>query len=295
MKLTLFSQPKPFHRPYDVIQENASEGWGALRPAAEVILFGDEAGTAACAARHGMRHEAGVAHNAIGTPLVNQLFLRATALTRTDYQGYINADIVLDPSLPALLEKITAWRRRVLIVARRWDLDVNARLDMARADWFSPLAERARAEGKLYSHHGMDVFIFPTGMFDHMPPFSIGWPGAKYDNWLVYAARKLGVPVVDITDATTLVHQNHPAGAGGPANPAKAQEHWISLDLLGGNGGCFDIRDASHACGSDGVIRARPWNAERLKRAAYLLAQRSRYQWRRRVQSFSYAKANGIT
>ncbi len=294
MKLTLFSLPKAFRPPFDVIQENAVRSWCALRPAAEVILLGDEIGTAECAARNGARFEPEIARNDLGTPLVNSLFQRATQLTRTNYQGYINADIVLDPRLPELLEKVTAWRKRVLIVSRRWDIDVPEHVAMDGTKWFTPLAQRARADGQLYSHLGMDVFIFPTGMFDHMPAFSIGWPGAKYDNWLVYAARRLGVPVVDITDATTLVHQNHPTGVGGADHPAKAKEHWINLDLLGGHGCCFDLLDATHEVAADGTIRARGWNRERLQRTGFRFAQRCRYQWRRRVLGFSYTRRAGV-
>jgi len=310
MTLTLFSLPKAFRPPYDQIQDNAIRSWLVLTPPPHVLLFGDEPGTAEAAARHHVHHVPSIARNALGTPLVDQLFRTATSLTTTPYQGYINADIILDPALPALLEKIHRTHPRALIVSRRWDLDINDSLhppsgtSSNRSSQSSPtpsagaavtsfpgLAHRARTEGELYSHHGMDIFIFPCGLLDHMPPFSIGWPGAKYDNWMIYAARRLGVPVIDITAAITLIHQNHPTGSGS-ADPAKAQEHWINLDLLGGHGCCFDILDATHIVSPDGQIRRAPRTRELLRRDAFRLAQRVRYRLRRNLLGFRYANAH---
>ena len=291
MSFTLFSLPKAFRPPYDQIQDNALRSWLALTPRPHVLLFGDEPGAADAAARHGVRHVPSVARNSLGTPLVDHLFRTATSLTTTPYQAYINADIILDPALPALLEKIHAAHPRALIVSRRWDLDVHESLLFTaglQSSSFTALANRARTQGTLYSHHGMDVFIFPRGLLDHMPPFSIGWPGAKYDNWMIYAARRLRVPVIDITAAITLIHQNHPTGPAS-ADPAKAREHGINLDLLGGHGCCFDILDATHIVSPDGKLHRTPRTRELLRRDAFRLAQRLRYRFRRHLLGFRYA------
>jgi len=255
-------------------------------------LFGGESGTREAAAKYAALHIPEVERNTFGTPLVNHLFLTATTHTRTPYQGFVNADIILDPQLPALVSKVVSWQPRVLIVSRRWDLDLSEALVFSQNNAFPELVQRAHTAGQLYSHHGMDVFIFPTGMFDDMPPFSVGWPGAKYDNWIVYSARRRGIPVVDITDAVTTVHQNHPAG--GNARPKKAQEHWISLDLLGGHGCCFDILDATHLVTADGKITRRRKALPEQRRRVFRLAQRLRYRFRHRLLGFSYARANGI-
>lgn len=47
---TIFSVPKPFVPPLDVIQRNAIRSWRRGHPDAQLILFGDEEGTAALAA-----------------------------------------------------------------------------------------------------------------------------------------------------------------------------------------------------------------------------------------------------
>lgn len=287
--LTLFALPKAFHAPFDVIQENALRSWSALSPSPEILLFGNDAGTAEAAKRFSVRHIPEIARNNLGTPLVDYLFRTATAHTNTPYQGYINADIILDPSLPALLEIIYSKHPHALIVSRRWDIDLHDALDFSSPQTFAKLAKHARTEGSLYTHLGMDVFIFPRGALDHMPPFSIGWPGAKYDNWMIYAARRHRLPVVDITDAITLVHQNHPTGSG-QFSAEKAREHWINLDHLGGHGCCFDILDATHQAAADGTLSKTPYSRDRFRRDLFRFAQRTRYRARRHLLGFRYAE-----
>ncbi len=43
---TLFSTPKPFRGEFARIQRNAMRSWVALRPRPEILIFGDEEGTA---------------------------------------------------------------------------------------------------------------------------------------------------------------------------------------------------------------------------------------------------------
>ncbi|MFT3780394.1 MAG: hypothetical protein QM790_00160 [Nibricoccus sp.] len=288
--LTLFTLPRSFVAPFDRIQTNAFASWRRLEPKPELIFIGDDSGVRASASQFEAIHSPDLNCNHLGTPLVNHLFSSATKFTRTPFQGFVNADIILDPSLPPLVEDITRRLPNVLIVSRRWDLDVHEAIDFSQPKAFSELANRARSEGQLYSHHGMDLFVFRTGAFDDMPDFSIGWPGAKYDNWLVYSARRRRMAVVDITDAVTTIHQNHPTGSG--TRPEKAEEHWISLDLLGGHGCCFDIRDATHVVTKDGEIRKNRRSKNTIQRALFRSAQRVRYQLRRRLLGFRYSRTH---
>jgi hypothetical protein len=288
MKLTLFSLPKPFTGLYATIQRNAIQSWLQLEPRPDIILFGDEPGTAEIAREFGLHHEPHLERNQIGTPLVNSLFRRATELSSTTHQCFLNADIIVDPNLPTALAAVFSWRRQALLVSRRWDFNLTELIAIDRPGWFASLAKKVRAEGELYSPLGMDVFIFPTGFFDHMPAFSVGWPGAKYDNWLIYAARQKRIPVVDLTPALTNIHQNHPSG-GGSTSPAKAREHWISLDYLGGHGCCFDVLDATHQLTPEGKLqRINRWHRETLRRDTFRLAQRWRYRMRRHLFGFRY-------
>jgi hypothetical protein len=288
VKLTLFSLPKAFAGIYTVIQENALKSWAALQPKAQIVLFGNEAGCAEIAGKYGAHHDPHVRTNELNTPLVSHLFQTATALTSSPYQCFLNADIILDPVLPEVVDRAHAWKKHVLLVSRRWDLDLTQPIETDRPDWFSPVKQRVKAEGRLYTPLGMDVFVFPTGFFDHMPPFSVGWPGAKYDNWIIYAARQRGIPIIDVTDAMTTVHQNHPPG--GASDPRKAREHWVSMDLLGGYGCCYDILDATHVMDEQGRITRQPWQWERAAKSVKRVVQRGRYRVRRKLFGFRYTQ-----
>ena len=72
--LTLFSTPKPFMGHIDVIQRNAILSWQQLHPEIEVILVGDDAGTATVCQELGIRHIAEVRRNKYGTKYLASIY-----------------------------------------------------------------------------------------------------------------------------------------------------------------------------------------------------------------------------
>src|ERR1022692_1467240 len=94
--ITLFACPKPFLDPHiALIQRNAIVSWLALRPRPTIILFGDEDGTAEVSRDFGLMHVPSVARNALGTPLVSDIFRKAEAMSSDSAACYVNADIIL--------------------------------------------------------------------------------------------------------------------------------------------------------------------------------------------------------
>ncbi|NBV41309.1 hypothetical protein EBR96_00850, partial [bacterium] len=236
--------------------------WLNLNPNPDVVIFGNESGTDEFTAEHPeiiRIKEAKTNH--LGTPLVSDLFKRTSRIATTDWVAFVNGDIILPSHLPEVLDRIAAQTGPCLMACRRWNADVNELVDFSDADWFQKLIESRPMA--LYPPVGMDFFVFPKGTFDHMPDFSIGWPGAKYDNWLIRAGKQLGIPVVDITAAVQIIHQNHPAG-GGASHPEKLTEHRINLKLLGGYGYCYDIQDADYYCEPDAQVTPRPLDPSRI-------------------------------
>src|SRR5262245_33530010 len=75
--ITLFAMPKAFSGHIGIIQRNAITSWTRLSPRPQIILFGDEDGTAELAAELGVQHVPQVARNELGTPLVNSVFQQA--------------------------------------------------------------------------------------------------------------------------------------------------------------------------------------------------------------------------
>ncbi|MEM3485716.1 MAG: hypothetical protein QXI12_08850, partial [Candidatus Methanomethyliaceae archaeon] len=203
--LTLFTIPKPFCGRFAVIQRNAIRSWTLLKPACEILLFGDDEGTAEMAAEFGLRHIPDVACSEYGTPLVSDLFEQAQQLATHDLLCYVNADIILMSDLMAAVRRIPF--RRFLMAGRRWDVDLTQPWSFENPDWEIRLREYVYHYGRLHDPAGIDYFVFPRGLWKTIPPFAIG--RTIWDNWLIYGARARGAAVVDATQATMVVHQNH--------------------------------------------------------------------------------------
>ncbi len=245
--LTIFSAPKPFTRPHiALIQRNAIRSWLALGPAVEVLLIGDEPGLAEVAAEMGVRHLPKVARNAQGTPLVSDIFAQARAAASAPYLCYVNGDIIFLPDFLQAVEAVVAQTpREFLLVGRRWDLDITEPLDFSPG-WEARLRTRARAQGQLHSPFGIDYFVFPRGAFAAMPTFAVGRSG--WDNWMIYHARQQGWKVIDATEATTVIHQNHDyAHLPGGQPHYKLEESQENIRLAGGPTRMFSIWEANYA------------------------------------------------
>jgi hypothetical protein len=204
--LTLFTIPKAFIGETGIMQTNAIRSWTLLRPACEIILFGKDEGTAEIAAQFGVRHVPDIAFSQYGTPLLNSVFRRAHDIASHQLMCFINTDIILmSDFLPAI--KMVK-EKRFFIVGLRWDLDMNEAINFEDTRWESVLRTRLAEHGKPHPPGGGgDFFIYPRGLFKDIPPFIIGRGG--WDNWLIYRARAIGVPVIDATRAFINVHQNH--------------------------------------------------------------------------------------
>ena len=230
--LTIFAVPKPFQPQIKTIQTNAIKSWLQLRPACEIILLGNEAGTAEIASELAIRHIPEIDRNEYGTPLINSIFNIAQNTASHQIMCYVNADIILLSDLLPAVQRVH--EERFLIVGQRWDIELNEAVDFGDAQWESRLRTRLAERGKLHPASGSDYFVFPRGLYTDIPSFALGRPA--WDNWMIYRARSLRVPVIDATKAITAVHQNHdyshvPLGKAGAFEGPEAQRN---QNLLGG-------------------------------------------------------------
>lgn len=205
--ITLFTAPKPFLNPHIItIQRNALANWKELHPEIEVFVVGDEEGIVETADEFGLRSISVIRRNELGTPLLDAIFQSVRERASFDLLCYTNADILfLDNFLPAV-ERLKARFEQFLAVGQRWDVDIESELDFS-GSWSGRLQELIDARGTLHRPMGSDYFVFPRGQFTEMPPFALGRAG--WDNWMIYAGRHAGYPVVDATGAITIIHQNH--------------------------------------------------------------------------------------
>lgn len=222
--LTIFAMPKAFIGHNGLIQRNAIRSWTRLQPKPEIILFGDEPGIREMAEEVEARHIPDVGRNEFGTPLVSELFRVAQGHAAHSIVAYVNADMILLQDFVEGVQKVRAGLPEFLLIGQRWDLTVLEEIDFDDPRWESTLLRQMQEHSLLHAECGLDYFVFRKGMYREIPPFAIG--RTAWDNWLVMAPNKAGVPVVDGTEFITAIHQDHDYGhvTGG------RQEAWTGIE-----------------------------------------------------------------
>ena len=251
---TIFTIPKAFHGHIGIIQTNAIRSWVLLHPECEVILLGNDEGTAEIALQLGIRHISEVESNEYGTPLISSIFGIAQDIASHQLVCYVNADIILMSDFLKAVRQVQ--RRPFLLVGQRWDLDLKKPVDFDKPDWESYLQARVAEQGKLHPSTGIDYFAFPRGLYRNVPPFAVGRGG--WDNWLIYQARHLKVPVIDATKAVIAIHQNHDYAhhPGGKAGVWKGPEIKRNIELMGGIDHGLTLNYATFLLTPRGIRRA---------------------------------------
>jgi len=205
--LTLFTTAKAFRGHDAIIQRNALQSWKLLHPDVEVILFGDDEGAAEVCAEFGLRHERYVERHESGTKYLNYMFARAQQISRHHHVCFSNCDIILFSDFCKALEQTRTWRKRFLLVGRRWDTDITESIDFNRPHWDQDVRKFAKERGFQQDPGWIDFFLFPKGLYLDMPPLIVGhgW----WDGWMIWKALSDRVPVLDVSSCVLAVHQNH--------------------------------------------------------------------------------------
>jgi tetratricopeptide (TPR) repeat protein/2-polyprenyl-3-methyl-5-hydroxy-6-metoxy-1,4-benzoquinol methylase/predicted O-methyltransferase YrrM len=253
--MTIFSIPKPFRGHIGVIQRNAIKSWTMLEPRPEIILLGDDEGTADMARQFGLKHIPHIECNEAGTPLLDSIFQNGALASAAPVLAYVNADIVLlDDFIMAVEQVRQAGHESFLMVGQRWDLDIDRELAFETGDWASQLRADVRRRGKLQAPDGIDYFVYMRDLWRHIPPFALG--RTVWDNWLVAEAIRLDAVVIDATPCVTAIHQDHDYGhiAGGKEQAWKGAEAKRNLELAGGYGNIRSVSYAPHILTSEGII-----------------------------------------
>jgi hypothetical protein len=253
--LSLFTMPKPFVGHIGIIQRNAIGSWRKLHPDCEILIFGDEEGTASFSREHGIRYVPQVARNEYGTPLVNDLFDKAQRLARHDVLCFVNSDIVLLDDFVAAVEKVSQWKKRFLAVGECRGVNLLESLPFQKANWERDLRALAREEGTQRGPWAIDYVAFRRGLYEGIPPFAIGRAG--FDNWLIWKARVSGAAVVDMTRTVCAIHQNHDYFhvVGGKAWSYEGAEAQRNNELGGGPQHRFFIHDSNYRLETNGFKR----------------------------------------
>jgi len=234
---------------------NALQSWVKLSPSVEIILFGEEEGIAEAASHFGARYIPEVSRNECGTPLLDDVFLKAQAMARHNILCYVNADIILMSDIVKAVEHVQKKKKVFLMVGRRWNIDLGRPLDFSQPDWQEKLRASVLRSGKPTPPEWIDYFVFPRSFYRGLLPFALGRAG--FDNWLLWKAHSLGAPIIDASQAVMVVHQNHdyshhPQGQKGVWEGAEAKRN---QQLMGGWHHCFTLSNATHELTAGGLKR----------------------------------------
>ncbi len=235
--LTIFSTPKPFVGHIDVIQRNAVRSWQRLHSDVQVILVGDDEGTAEVCEELGVEHIKDVRRNEHGTKYLASVYYQAEERARHKTLCHVNCDIVLMSDFWRAVQKISEIGDRFLMAGRRWDVEIDGPLHFESADWEAELRGLALNTDKQRPPQWIDYFVFRRGLYSgKLPDFFIGRPG--WDNWLLWYPQSVGVPVVDASKVVLAVHQNHdysyhPDGEEGVWHGEEAQHNYVLLRTKG--------------------------------------------------------------
>lgn len=249
---TLFAIPKPFNGHIGLIQRNAIYSWTLLRPRPEIILFGDEAGTAQICQEANLKHMPEVACNGSGVPLLNCLFEKAQNLATYDLVCYVNSDIIITQSLIDSIDVIKRQKKRFVALCTPWNLIIKNEIDFALPAWERNLRDSVRENGIAPRPVGADLFLFPRGFYHRIPPFLVG--RTCFDNWLIFKTRRLKTPLIDVTPFALLVHQSHEGTTHG--GWCMDRKKFLGNELIAGWWArTFVAADATHRVEADGHLR----------------------------------------
>ena len=261
--LTLFTVPKAFRGHIRVIQRNAIRSWTKISPPCEILLLGDEDGTAELATELQVRHVPSIERNEQGTPTINSIFAEAQAAAKHPHLCYVNADIIFMGEFLPAIRKVWEEFGDAIMVGRRWDVDVREDFDFS-GEWEQRLRARVKRTGRRQAPSAIDYLVFKNGQFREIPPFAVG--RANWDNWMLYAAASQHAPIVDLSKCVKAVHQSHDYshhqdGVG----VWTGQEAQRNMELAGGRMNLYTILDANYRLTKQGIIR-RPIHSYHLYR-----------------------------
>ncbi len=247
--LTIFTTPKAFKGQFALIQENAIASWTKLKPKCEIILIGDDFGTAKIANKYKLIHVSGVATNKFGTPLLPDIFKKAYRHTKFNKLAYVNCDIILTSDFTDAIKQIKL--TKFFLTGRRWNLDFKSKLEFKNG-WQEKLKRRVLKEGRLDRFGANDYFVFTPKIDFEMPDFALG--RTAWDNWLVYKARYLKIPVIDATDVIWAIHQKHDySHAGGYQQVWHGPESQRNQELVRDRRKFFNVKDANYLLTKNGL------------------------------------------
>jgi hypothetical protein len=251
--LTIFATCKPFKGHFGTIQRNAIISWTKLVPKPEIILFGNDEGTAGICQELNLKHIPDIACNEYGAPLLDQMFQIAQKSASNNLLCYINADIIVLSDFMEAVKIVKKKFAKFLMVGRIWRCNIENVWDFSKQDWEISLRNYVLKNGAQAPPPGnSDFYLFNRDLWNSLLPLAIGRGG--WDSWLIYKARKLNACVIDASEFLMAVHQNHDRATYKYSLKIFREEHNKNYEIIGKRL-CFSfsLMDATHLLTPDGL------------------------------------------
>jgi len=265
--LTLFAIPKAFRGHTAIIQRNAITSWIHLNPRPEIILFGNDEGTAAIAQELGVRNIPDVAHNDSGAPMMDDLFAKAEQAASNSLLCYVNSDIMLMDDFTRAASLVRHLSGQVMMIGKRWGVDIRDCWDCSAPHWQRELRQYVSTHGEQIRATAVDYFVFTKGLGTGLLPLALGRVG--WDNWLIWHARSKGAAVVDASEVVMAIHQNHDYShhPGGEEAVWRGEEARRNRELIGDWYRLLTVEDANYRLTAGGLKPSRRHSWLTIKRA----------------------------
>jgi len=258
-------------------------------PFCEIILFGDDYGVKEISEELGLKHIPEIKKNEFGKPLLDSLFESAKKYAKNNILCYISCDIVLLSDLTSALKNIKF--PVYLLAGRRWDLKIENAINFDESDWQEKWLKKAKEQGRLHGHCATDYLLFPKNFEHKMPPFAIGVPG--WDNWLVYRAKSMEIPVIDATLAVSIIHQEHDYNYSsfGKVRPKlggriEGPQLEKNIRLAGNSLDIMTLIDADWILNEPGILKKPPFLRHIMSRISLFYPWRKLRKLRRQLRHF---------
>jgi hypothetical protein len=238
--------------------------WKKSVPDADIILMGPDEGIKEAALELNVIYERNITLNKYGTPLLDSAFKKALEYCNNGILAYVNCDILLLSDFNRTLNYLKDFDH-FLMVGQRIMLEINDRITYEKK-WEQKLKNEI-ARGYFDARNAIDYFIFDRESFKVIPPFAVG--RVRWDNWMIYEARRKKIPVIDATLEITAIHQKHDYShlKYNFEERDKVPEALENLLLAGGENNIFDLDDTDWVA-ERGQLRKRRFTFRHFKKYA---------------------------
>jgi len=206
--LTFLSTPKPFTGPFGeknlLAFRNAVGSWRRLESIPQILMFG---GDPEIIKAEGCKWLTGFPTSPENRPLFNSFVRIGEELGEFDLMMYVTDHLILTQDfIPAVRRAFERFDQAV-VTGRRWDVKIDKPIPFEHPDWRNIIRQHTLKEGGCGSTGTKDYIIWKKPFPVKIPPFILGFPW--YDTWMVVAAQRAGIPVVNASKAIFAIHADH--------------------------------------------------------------------------------------